>query len=62
MLLVPSQPKIDFFVTLLFPIPAVCVIEPGAKKFPNENNSLIIKIHNFCPILMKLGENTHLMR
>ena len=31
------------------------------KKFPIENNSLVIKIHNFDPILMKLGQNYQLM-
>ena len=33
---------------------AIYDIDPGAKKFPIENNS---QIHNFWSVLMKLGKD-----
>ena len=37
------------------------VIETVAKKVEWPKNCLLIKIHNFNPIIMKLGENDQLM-
>ena len=44
--------------------PATCVkVKSGSKNGAQVQNLTICKkIHIFCPILMKLGENNHLMR
>ena len=40
---------------------SVAVWDTLTKKFPCPEMGLIIKIHNFHPIIMKLGENDQLM-